>query len=360
MNDKDLTPIQLEIVNHVIDKMEEGNLDWAKDWVGRDMPYNAVTGRNYRGMNTLILRYCEKKYGYKDNRWLTAYNALQCGGHVRKGEKGVLIKAYKPKSLEQLMRECRRKGHDDVTMADLAKGNLPVDVFSAYTSPVVVFNAEQCEGIPKAKVPAFSWDSHEAAEEVIQASGVPVFNDQKDRAFYSVIKDEIHLPPKTAFKTRDGYYGTALHEVGHSTGAEKRLNRAMNSFMSNEGSYAKEELRAELFSMFVGQSLGIADSERQFNNNAAYLSSWLKALKDDKGELFKAASDAQKAFDFMKTNVAAMYKEQGKDPLLAPLQDTHKPIPENELQQVGKVSGLKKKTQTPHKKRFSRVEGNER
>ena len=121
---------------------------------------------------------------------------------------------------------------------------------------------------------------------------------QHAEAFYSPARDEIYLPPRESFKSQEGYYGTALHEIGHATGAAQRLNRDGISGGHKFGSegYAKEELRAELFSVFMAAETGIPHDEEQ---HKAYIQSWAKVLKEDKNEIFRATSEASKAVDYV-------------------------------------------------------------
>ena len=104
------------------------------------------------------------------------------------------------------------------------------------------------------------------------------------------------MPPRSAFATAEGFCGTMIHEAGHWTGAESRLNRDLrNSFGSHD--YAREELRAEIGQMMVCAELGIADCD--FSNNAAYVASWLEKLRSDRKEIFRAAADAQRIADYL-------------------------------------------------------------
>ena len=117
-------------------------------------------------------------------------------------------------------------------------------------------------------------------------------------AYYSSTKDEIHLPEKQDFVNMPEFYSTALHEIGHSTGHEKRLNRNLSgAFGSAE--YAEEELRAEIASMFLEQDLGVAASEKHIENNSAYIGSWKSKIKEDPNVLFKAIADAERMTKFV-------------------------------------------------------------
>jgi antirestriction protein ArdC len=118
-----------------------------------------------------------------------------------------------------------------------------------------------------------------------------------DRAFYSPSTDHIQLPPEHAFRGPPEFAATALHELGHWTGHSSRLNREMQSRFGSAG-YAMEELRAELASAFVASELGIPTDIPQ---HASYIADWIKPLKDDKREIFRAAADAQKIADLVLT-----------------------------------------------------------
>ena len=158
-------------------------------------------------------------------------------------------------------------------------------VFSA-----VVFNAEQIDGLPPLQIKTPDWDRHERAEAVLQASAVEIRHDQADRAFYRPATDRIHLPPRDSFPSADAFYSCALHEVGHASGHPTRLDRDLAHPFGSVG-YAKEELRAEIASLMVGDQLGIGHDPGQ---HAAYLKSWVQVLKEDPKEILRASRDADK------------------------------------------------------------------
>ncbi|ELS27581.1 DNA primase [Metapseudomonas furukawaii] len=159
-----------------------------------------------------------------------------------------------------------------------------------------VFNAEQIDGIPERVVLEPTWNKHERAEAIIQASGAQVVHDQSDNAFYRVSTDKIHMPSKAQFPSADNYYATKFHELGHWTGHPSRLDRPVgqNPFGSEE--YAKEELRAEIASMILGDELGLGHDPGQ---HVAYVKSWIKVLQDDPMEIFRAAADAERIQKFV-------------------------------------------------------------
>src|SRR5207253_600360 len=162
-----------------------------------------------------------------------------------------------------------------------------------------VFNAQQMDGIPEHTPKQHTeFEIVQAGESILQNSGAEILHDQNDRAFYNRASDRIHLPPKAGFKTAADYYGTALHELGHWTGHPSRLNRETLNESKNFGdaNYAREELRAELASIFLAAERGIPHDPA---NHAAYVGSWIKSLEEDKNEIFRAAKDAHRATDFL-------------------------------------------------------------
>lgn len=144
-----------------------------------------------------------------------------------------------------------------------------------------VFNAKQIEGIPPhTSKERTSFESVGAGERILSSSGANIHHDQVDRCFYSRASDTIHLAPKEVFKDAPGYYGTALHELSHWTGHPSRLNRSTlnESYRFGDPTYAREELRAELASLFIAAETGIPHDPA---SHAAYVGSWVEALRKD-------------------------------------------------------------------------------
>ena len=128
------------------------------------------------------------------------------------------------------------------------------------------------------------------------------------RAYYNPVNDEIHLPRRESFADLPEYYSTALHEIGHSTGAEKRLNREMTADKSSQ-EYALEELRAEIASMFLEQDLGVTISDKHIQNNSAYIGAWKSQIKENPNALFKAIADAERITKFVMSKEKSAKKE---------------------------------------------------
>src|ERR1017187_1828754 len=129
----------------------------------------------------------------------------------------------------------------------------------------------------------------------MKLSGARIDHEEGDRAYYAPVPDRIVLPQHAQFQSSDGYYATALHELGHWTGHTSRLARDLSNPFGSEG-YAREELRAEIASMMLGDELGVGHDPGQ---HAAYVKSWIKILEQDSLEIFRAAADAEKIQEFV-------------------------------------------------------------
>jgi putative DNA primase/helicase len=213
-----------------------------------------------------------------DPRWMTYKQAARVGAQVRKGEKGTPVQYWKFSEEQTILDAQGERVKKTVVLERLR-------VFFA-----TVFNAEQIEGLPQFERKKETWDPIERADEILKASGANIRHGENNRAFYRLATDTIHLPDKAQFPTADGYYATALHELGHWTGHESRLARDLSHPFGSDG-YAREELRAEIASMILGEELGIGHDPGQ---HAAYVDSWIKQIEDDPLEIFRAAADAEK------------------------------------------------------------------
>lgn len=281
------------LTDKLIEQLEAGTAPWQKPWdakVGNSrLPYNPTTSKEYRGANSIYLA----MHGRDDPRWATYKQAAAQGWQVRKGEKGTLVEYWKMSDERPAV-----DGAGNPVMDENGKQKtVHVTLERPQVFRAVVFNAQQMDGVPELeKGPRqYEWDPVQRAEQIIEASGARIYHDQNDRAFYSPMKDEIHLPGRDQFPDQGAYYSTALHELGHWTGHASRLDRDLTGGFGSSD-YAKEELRAELSSYFMADKLGIQHDPGQ---HAAYVKSWIKALKEDKNEIFRAAKDAEKITDYV-------------------------------------------------------------
>lgn len=283
----DKKPFHQVVAEKLIEHLKQGTAPWQLPWdpgqPGANMPYNPTTGKRYQGINALQLM----SEGHDDQRWMTYKQAAALGAQVRKGERGTQIQYWKFNE-EQSRTDADGRpviGADGEPLKDTVALERP-KVFLA-----TVFNAAQIDGLPPSEPrKQHAWTAIERAEEILQASGAQIISNAHDRAFYRPATDSIHLPEKTRFPSADNYYATALHELGHWTGHPSRVDRDLAHPFGSEG-YAREELRAEIASMILGDELGIGHDPDQ---HTAYVGSWIKALQDDPLEIFRAAADAEK------------------------------------------------------------------
>ncbi|WP_345948992.1 zincin-like metallopeptidase domain-containing protein [Mucilaginibacter sp. PAMB04274] len=286
-----------QVAEKLIAALEAGTSPFQKPWTddhtaGFMTPLNPTTGKNYRGMNALWLAMQDRQ----DPRWMTLKQASFQKWSVEKGAKATLINFVKTTDLKPLLDEKGEKVLDENGKAKMQTVKLEKPVITN----AWVFNGEQIKGIPEwkeaydAKQAEQQWSPVEKAEQIVSASQAKIKHGGNE-AYYHLTKDFIQLPKKEQFDSAAKYYATLLHELGHWTGAETRLNRPMEGKFGSEA-YAREELRAEIASLMIGSELNIGHN---FGQHAAYVDSWIKILKDEPFELHKASADAQKIFDFV-------------------------------------------------------------
>lgn len=288
-----------EVTDNIVRMLENGVAPWQKPWDSRaaavNMPMNPTSERAYRGGNALHLMANALQKGYEDPRWLTYKQAADHGWQVRRGEKGTQIEFWEVKPDKDKGQDTSPNGSESAPAGRNTRDSGSRLIHRVYT----VFNAAQIDGIPAfASRQRAAFEVAQSGERILAGSGAKIAHDRADGAFYDRAGDAIHLPPKEAFKDAPGYYGTALHELAHWSGHPSRLNRATlnESYRFGDVNYAKEELRAELASVFLAAERGIPHDPAQ---HAAYVGSWVKGLKEDKNEIFRAAHDASVATDFL-------------------------------------------------------------
>lgn len=262
------------VTDRIIAALESGTAPWRKPWRGGGEPRNAITGRQYSGMNWFLLS-C-----HGGEKFLTFKQAQERGGCVRKGERGCPVIYW------------------NWVEKDDANGNKKKIPFLKHFT---VFSIDQCDGV---ELPADAPDGEATpfvarpdAEQTIANTGAEIRHGG-GRAFYRPASDSITLPEKTAFHASDEYYSTAFHELVHWTGHQSRLKRdgVCNVATFGSNSYSKEELIAEMGAAFLSASHGI---DSCMDNSASYLAGWISALKGDSKLAIGAASAARKAADFI-------------------------------------------------------------
>lgn len=276
---KTKTDIYQTVTDSIIAALETGVKPWACPWQRTPgmsgLPSNYATGMGYSGMNIMLLWCSASEQGFNDSRWMTYKQAKAEGGQVRKGEHGTTAIFY-----TMLERE-NNEGETDY-----------IPMFKTFT----VFNVEQIDGLPlsdEAVFPAETFEPLPQAEALFRYSGATII-EKGQNAFFAPSTDEIHLPERRLFSDAANFYATGMHELVHWSGAKSRLNREMKGKFGSED-YAFEELIAELGSAFLMADLGIVGEVQ----HESYIASWLKALRNDKRYIFKAASAASKAHRYL-------------------------------------------------------------
>lgn len=276
-----------EVTDKIVAELEAGRVPWVQPWgrakCGLGLPRNAATGRRYAGINVLILWGAVIEKGYSRQAWLTFRQALALGGAVRKGERGTTI-CYADRFIPR--REQERAAET---------GETPEAI--PFLKRFTVFNVEQCDGLPDSALgtpePLPEREAIPRAEALIAATGAD-FRIGGERAYYDVAQDFVRVPPQPAFFEQINYYRTAFHELSHWTGAAARLARDVTGARGSKA-YAREELVAEMGSAFLCASLGIVPTVRHTD----YIGAWLDVLREDNRAIFRAASLASKAADFL-------------------------------------------------------------
>ena len=287
-----------EVTDKIVAAIEAGTAPWQKPWTELaelGLPMNGASERQYRGVNTMLLFMTSQTHGYTDNRWFTYKQAAELGAQVRKAEKSTPVYFFK-----MLQANERDGGSAKVSPKSgvPSKDDKPRQI--PFLTEYRVFNASQIDGLAPQERPERNWTPIEAVNEVV-ARLKPDIRYGGNRAFYAPGpgRDFIQMPHEGAFGGTAStgaadFAGTLLHEISHWTGAGHRLNRQFGVWGTDD--YAQEELRAELSNAFLCAELGVP---MPVDNHAAYIGSWVKRLKQDRFEIFRAARDAGKIADFV-------------------------------------------------------------
>ena len=264
-----------EVTDRIISQLEQGIIPWHKPWIvsGKACAISRSTGKPYSLLNQMILG--------KPGEYLTFAQCVKEGGKIRKGAKAQMVVFWKWIEKE-----------DEKNPGEMKK--IP---FLRHFS---IFHIDDCEGLkPKHETPSTEILQPDAAADSIitgylDRSGVKLVHQEGDRAFYRPSADTVTLPLMAQFKELAEYYSTAFHELTHSTGHTSRLNRLTAPAFFGSESYSKEELVAEIGAAALVNHAGL-ETLSSFRNSAAYVQSWLKALRADKRLIVSAAGQAEKA-----------------------------------------------------------------
>jgi antirestriction protein ArdC len=271
--------VYASITNKIVTMLENGTVPWRKPWGnGNGKAQNAFSKRPYRGVNSLITNLS----GYADHRWATFNQIREKGGYVKAGAKGTPIIFWMRHEIEKKTEEADARS---------------IPLLRLY----YVFNVEQTTGLKLPEiVKATPVDIIDAAESIVanMPNAPTIGQDGAGQCYYRPSNDSVHMTPLSAFETADSYYSVLFHELTHATGHKSRLDRGLDTSPAPFGSadYSKEELVAEIGSAFLSSEAGI---KNDLPNSAAYLSNWLRVLRNDSALIIQAAAKAQKAADYI-------------------------------------------------------------
>lgn len=280
--------IYAAVTDRIIAELESGIIPWNRPWTG--VTTGAIrrsNGKPYSLINQMLLG--------KPGEYLTFKQCQDEGGKVKKGARSKMVVFWK------VIHRDKKDADGNVVRN---KDGLPVDDPIPMLRYFNVFHIDDCEGIE----PKYTADQLpemaspvERAEEIIadyaSRAKLTIEHSKQNEAYYSPSRHLVSLPLMEQFEDTAGYYDTAFHELTHSTGHKTLLNRfseESGSAAFGSTSYSKEELVAEIGACGIVHELGL-ETAKSFRNNAAYIQSWLKALKNDKRMIVSAASRAEKA-----------------------------------------------------------------
>lgn len=301
-----------KIATRLIERIEQiGEPIWLRPWAFEGLDVSFKTGKEYQGINTLLLNIERAMEGFKSKVWLTMNNINELQGKKWDDEQKRYVRTSEQSDISL------RKGSHAVPVIYWNQfvvkdedGNEVVDEKTGkkkvrwFLKTYNVFNASCVDGLdvsskePDPKGDKATIESCEKFEEQILATykGHPVVKHAGNRAYYVPSRDYIVIPESRMFGTKvDEYVSTLAHELAHSTGHVSRLNREMKNRFGSE-KYAFEELVAETTATMVCAYYGV---DRGFDNSANYLKGWLEHLKKNPSAFFEAIEQAKKAFDVL-------------------------------------------------------------
>lgn len=288
-----------ELTERLVAQLEAGTAPWQRTWsqsANGGRPYNPLSSdpgtveRGYRGVNRLMLMSAGSDFG--DNRWCTRKQAEDLG-YVLKDDQAKLgtpievWKPYTPRKKDE-RREGESKDEDETKVA--GETRMGVRYYTLY-------NAAQFENFPKIELPERTWTPVERAEDLLRHSGAMIVHSPTENSpHYWSVTDRIVLPVPERFESASAYYDVATHELIHWTGHQSRLARGGIGSQFGSIEYAKEELIAEIGSMFMSADTGIPHNT---GHHASYVASWIRLLREDKNIIARSSRDASTAVDLV-------------------------------------------------------------
>ena len=283
-----------KITDRILEQLDKGVIPWKKPWQTSGIwARSHVTGKEYSLLNQMLID--------DSGEYITFNQAKKEGGFVKKGAKGKTVTFWK-------MLVYKQEESEETDKKEKAK---KIPFLKTYT----VFKIEDCDGItekfPTPPLPDVA-ERIETAEniwrEYCEREGIPVYEKESARAFYSPTDDSVTIPTIQQFYGTEDYYSTLFHELVHST--LLRLGRPKPKSFGDK-TYAEEELTAEMGAAFLVARFGL-NTEKQTEQNAAYIDSWRKKISEDKNLVVVAAQRAEKAVNLI-LNIKKEENDENED-----------------------------------------------
>jgi len=284
------------VTDRVVEQLEKGTVPWKKSWSsGTGFAVSHNDGRKYSLMNQISI-------GFEPGEYATEKQILTEGGTIKDRKDYRLIYTWlggTPKKEKIIDLSTGEEVEEEQEEKPVQKRKYPPKLVYHKVYNILT----QVEGItPKYYKEAEKSDNlkpDEKAENMIrnyvERSKVTYEVRESNSAYYSPATDTVVVPLLSQYKEVAEFYSTAFHELGHSTGHKSRLNRFTDKTKFGDKNYSVEELVAEMVSAIMVFVCGL-ETDESFQNSAAYIAGWLKALKNDRKLFVQAATRAEKAF----------------------------------------------------------------
>lgn len=281
------------VTKRILEQLEQGEIPWLKPWTGGNGAWSRATGKNYSMLNQFMLPHGE---------YVTFKQLQEEGGSLLKDENG---KAPKAKQVWCFWWKFIKIGEEtDAATGEVKDKLIPrpaakyFNVFNVETDTTLSVKYNK-DALPAGVEPIEELEA--IKQDYIARSGVKYSEELSGEAYYSPAWDKVVVPCREQFDKVAEFYSTAFHELGHSTGAPKRLNRFKifdTDALFGSENYSREELVAELTSCSILANMGV-ETKTSFRNSAAYIKGWSKKLKDDKEAIIRAAEKAEAAYNLI-------------------------------------------------------------
>lgn len=300
--------IRKDVTDRIVKLLESGDVGkWVRPWVQYGSPRNLGTGRKYSGLlNIMLLQQVAMDSGYQYPLWATYHQLQSLGANVLKGQRGCRVVFWKEynRNIETAVEENPiLEGEGNVP--DGKRKHFFLQYFSVFNVQQTTLDVEKFSA--RLGIELRKHTPVESLEAFVQAQGIPIVQGG-DIACYIPSQDRIAIPSISQFDSVEAYYQCLLHENAHASGHTTRLNRDLSGKFGSE-IYAREEITAELASLYLCAELGIEGKLQ----HAEYIKPWLEVLKADTREIFKIAGNAKKAVDYLQSKANLLEKNEQID-----------------------------------------------